>query len=308
MKRLLLFLLVILSATASVRAAENAKTTSVTFYHTSDQHEHSAPMAQIAGFVEAQKKQQPNVLLVDTGDWFNKGDLTDLNTRGEAMAAMLGACKYDAVIPGNHDYSFGTKRLAKLIDTHSLPLVAANCRWPEDIKPQQAVPSRIFKLEGVTVGIIGTATTIFGQRTDKLLEILPIDESLRDVVTKLDEQVDVIVLLTHVGLEADRKLAVALPRVDVIFGGHNHKRFAKLDFNAETQTVIQHSGCFGQHIGELTLTLDGGKIVDRKVRLLNVTAEMPLSAAVEAVHAKYVPKPPVEEQPSPAVQEPVENR
>ncbi len=308
MKRLFFSLLVILSAAATVCAAEDAKTTTVTFYHTSDLHEHSAPMAQIAGFVEARKKEQPNVLLVDTGDWFNKGDLTDLNTRGEAMAAMLGVCKYDAVIPGNHDYSFGTSRLAELIDAHSLPMVAANCRWPDEIKPRQAAPFRIFKLEGITVGIIGTATPISTQRKDKLLEILPIGGSLGVVVAELDRQVDVIALLTHVGVEADRKLARALPRVDVIFGGHNHKRIAELDFDAETQTVIQHSGGVGKCIGELTLTWDGEKIVDRKVNLLKVTAEMPSSAAVESVRAKYVSKPLAEEQPSPAVQEPAETR
>ena len=217
----------------------------------------------------------------------NKGDLTDLNTRGEAMSAMLGACKYDAVIPGNHDYSFGTSRLAELTDAYSLPVVAANCRWPDEFKPQQAVPFRIFKLEGVTVGIIGTATPISNNRKDELLEILPIAQSLDAVVAELDRQVDVIALLTHIGLEADRKLARALPRVDVIFGGHNHKRFAELDFDAETQTVIQHSGALVACIGELTLTWDGEKIVDRKVRLLSVTAEMPSSAAVQSVRAKY---------------------
>jgi ferredoxin len=48
---------------------------------------------------------------------------------------MMSACKYDAMVPGNHDYSFGTNRLAELIDRHSLPVVMANCRWPDEAKP-----------------------------------------------------------------------------------------------------------------------------------------------------------------------------
>jgi len=299
MTRKILSPLVVLSVLVTVGAAESPKTVAVTFYHTSDIHEHSKPLPRIAGFVEAQKKRNPNVLLVDSGDWFNKGDLTELNTRGEAVVAMLSACKYDALIPGNHDYSFGTKRLAELIDNYSLPAVAANCTWPEDIKPQNAVPYRVFKLDGVTVAIIGTATPISLQRVDTLLEILPMEESLRDVVAELDRRVDIIALLTHVGVQADKKLARALPGVDIIFGGHHHAKFRDLHFDGETQTVIQHSGCFGACIGELTVTWDGQQIVDRKVRLVKVTAEMPKSAAVTAVREKYLPKAPAKVQTAP---------
>ena len=131
--------IVLVVSLLSVSNAEGQKRVSVTFYHTSDIHEHSAPLPRIAGFVEARRKEDPNVLLVDTGDWFDKGDLTELKTRGEAIVAMLNACKYDALIFGNHDYSFGTPRLAELIDRFSLPIVAANCIWPEDIKPKYAV-------------------------------------------------------------------------------------------------------------------------------------------------------------------------
>lgn len=147
------------------------------------------------------------MLFVDSGDWCNKGDLTALQTRGEVIAAMLGACKYDAMIPGNHDYSFGTKRLAELIDRFSLPVVAANCVWHNDTHPKNAVPYRLFEIEGVTVAIIGTATPIWAQDFDTLLEIRPMPESLYEVATKLNEQTDIIVLLTHVGVLEDEKIA-----------------------------------------------------------------------------------------------------
>jgi 2',3'-cyclic-nucleotide 2'-phosphodiesterase (5'-nucleotidase family) len=271
-----------------VSTAEGQKRVSVTFYHTSDIHEHSAPLPRIAGFVEARKKEDPNVLLVDTGDWFDKGDLTELETRGEAIVAMLSACKYDALIFGNHDYSFGTRRLAELIDRFSLSIVAANCIWPEDIKPEYAVPYRIFKLDGVTVAIIGTATPISTQQVDSLLKILPMDKSLSDVVAEVEQRADIIVLLTHVGRLTDEKLAQALPGVDIIFGGHDHGMFGNLVIVPETDTVIQHSGADGIVLGELTVTWDGEKIVDRKLRLVLVTDELPESAAVAEIRRKYL--------------------
>jgi 2',3'-cyclic-nucleotide 2'-phosphodiesterase (5'-nucleotidase family) len=287
MKRQVISLLVVVAALVTVSAADDSKQVSVTFYHTSDLHDHSSPLSRIAGFVAARKKKDPNVLLVDTGDWFNKGDLTELNTRGEAMAAMMSACRYDALIPGNHDYSFGTKRLAELIDEFSLPVVAANCKWPDGSQPAHAPAYRIFKLDGVTVAIIGTATPISTQMTDSLLKILPMKQTLSNVVADLEKRTDIIVLLTHIGTPVDEQLARALPGVDIIFGGHDHRAYEKLAIVPGTDCVIQHSGANGQRIGELTVTWDGEKIVDRKLRLVKVSDKLPESVTVAEIGKKY---------------------
>jgi len=94
--------------------------------------------------------------------------------------------------------------------------------------------------------------------------------------------------MTHLGTEEDRKLARAIPQVDIIFGGHYHKKFAKLNFDKQSQTIIQHSGCFGECIGEVVIEWDGEEIVDRKSRLLRIVKEMPESDKVNAIRRKYV--------------------
>ena len=175
-----------------------------------------------------------------------------------------------------------------MIDRFSLPIVAANCVWPEDIKPTHTVPYRIFKLNGVTVGIIGTATPFSTQQVDSVLKILPLDESLSDVVEEVKQRADIIVLLTHIGPQTDEKLARELPDVDIIFGGHAHLMYGKLFIAPGTDTVIQHSGCDGLGIGELTIIWDGEKIVDRKLRLVWVTDELPESATVAEIRRKYL--------------------
>jgi 2',3'-cyclic-nucleotide 2'-phosphodiesterase (5'-nucleotidase family) len=261
----------------------------ITFYHTSDIHENSANLARIAQFVHDQKSKNPNVLFLDTGDWFQLGDLRNLNTRGEAIVDLMSACKYDAVILGNRDYSFGTKRLVELVDTYSLPLLTANCIWPENMKPNTIAPYRIFSYNGVTVAVIGTASTIVWRQTDAFLNVLPIEDSVKKILDDIDSSADIIVLMTHIGVGGDRRLAKEFPRVDIIFGGHDHIALKKLTFDKENQTLIQHSGSFGQHIGEVIITWDGKNIVDRNVRLIDVTQEMPESPKVKEVLHKYVP-------------------
>lgn len=276
-----------LSVSIATCLAETTNTVTVTFYHTSDIHENSANLPQIARFIRDQKEKDSNVLFLDTGDWFRRGDLSPLNTRGEAVAAMMQACMYDAVIPGNSNYAFGSKRLVELVDKYSLPLLCANCVWPENMKPKNVAPYRFFAFDGLTVAVIGT-TPPFGYDVDGLLKVHGIVESVRSLVSDLDEKVDIIVLMTHIGFAEDQEVAQALPPVDLIVGGHDHLLFETLFFGEKTQTVIQHSGEFGKYIGEIVLKWDGEKIVDRKVQIINITPDMPKCTKLEAMRKKYL--------------------
>ncbi|HPD15341.1 MAG TPA: metallophosphoesterase [Planctomycetota bacterium] len=278
----------LLSLVACLAGATAAGEVTITFYHTSDLHEHAGPLARIAGFVRQQRAARRNVLFLDTGDWFNKGDLTDLGTRGEAMAALMGAMGYDALIPGNHDYSHGTRRLAELIDRYELPVTATNCTWP-DAPPRRLKPYRTFTLDGVTVALIGTATPNMAGAADRLLQVHPIAPAVGELLPKLEGIANIMVLMTHVGVAEDQGLVGALPRIDLLFGGHDHRRFDKLTLDDKGKAILQHSGSLGDSIGEVVVTWDGQRIVGRQARLVKVTPEMPECPKVAAIQAKYAP-------------------
>jgi 2',3'-cyclic-nucleotide 2'-phosphodiesterase (5'-nucleotidase family) len=199
---------------------------------------------------------------------------------------------YDAVIPGNNDFSFGSKRTLELVDKYSLPLLCANCVWAKNMIPKSFPPYRIYALDGLTVAVIGIAGPPGFADEDGLLEVRPmsneITESIRKLVRVLDEKADIIVLMTHLGVPTDQELARALPRIDLIAGGHQHMTFKTPVFDEESQTVIQHSGSHGESVGEIVLKWDGEKIVDRKVRVIKITPEMPKSTEVETMRKKYM--------------------
>lgn len=285
MKKIILILLLVFIVITSYILVQTSKPVTITFYHTSDIHEHSDGLPRIAKFINDKKEEKGNILFVDTGDWFNKGDLTPLNTQGEAIVEMMGACKYDAVIAGNHEYTFGTDRLGELVDKYSIPLLAANWAGPKTHPPYS-----IHEFNGVKVGIIGMACTIMNHAKDKGMKIHPVNQSVNAVVKKLETEVDIIVLLTHQGVKKDRKLVRAIPRLDIIFGGHDHREFSELEFNAKTRTVLQHSGSNGKSLGELSVTWDGEKVIDQKVRIIKISKEMTPSKKVKAIAEKYLTK------------------
>jgi len=264
------------------------KRVTITLYHTSDLHETSDPIPRIAQFVKDRKTADANVLLFDTGDWFNKGDLTRLNTRGQAMVAMMGACPYDGVISGNHDYSFGTVRLVELLVKQRIPFLACNCDWPEGMSPPTASTYKVFQLSGVRVGVIGAATTIGNHAQDDFLKIKEIVPSVREILSELQDKADILVLLTHQGGETDHALAAELSELDVILGGHDHGVYHERILEPGPETFLMHSGHHGEVLGELVLTWDGTSIVDRKIRHIPITESMKKDPRVEAVRLDYV--------------------
>lgn len=261
------------------------KPVTITFYHTSDIHEFSDKFTQIAKLVADKRAAGENILFVDSGDRFDTGDLSPLFTRGEAISEMFGAAKYDAVVPGNHDYVYGSKRLAELNEKYAIPMVTAN--WP----PQKYPPYSIHTFDGVRVGIIGIATGLSNYLYDKKLNVESIGEAVAKTVKELETKADIIILLTHIGSSGDIGIAKDIPRLDIIFGGHQHTKISKTEPNARTGTIIQHSGCYGESLGEVTLTWDGDKIVDQKMRLIEITDDMEPSEEMRIIVNKYKANP-----------------
>ena len=266
-----------------------AQPVEITIYHTSDFHDTSVNISRIARFVEDQKKSDPNTIFLDTGDWFNKGDLAPLKNRGESMTKLLGQCNYDALVLGNHEYSFGTQRLFDLVRKYSLPVLAYNIELPSDVKkPEIVKPYKILKLGSVKVAILGSACPYTNHQIDKLIKVNPVEQLLDVYINILNQQADIIVLMTHLGSPKDILLAKDFPRIDLILGGHDHRIYNEMMYLDDSKTIIHHSGQRGQCIGEIKLTWNKDQITDRNTRIITITPDMAQSAKVQAIVEGYL--------------------
>ncbi len=266
----------------------------VTLYNTGDLHEHAADLPRIAAFVAARRREDPRVLFVDCGDVLNRGDPEYVVTRGEAMFETLSACGLDAAILGNHDLSFGAARTVELLNRFRYPLLDANTVWPEGLRPRDAPPYRVFRLPGVTVAVVGTASEHINHRNEPPLARRTVPDALRGVLERADAESDIVVLLTHVGTERDLALAEELcreyagrARVDLILGAHDHQAYPRILVHPPGGIAIQHSGDNGRWLGETILIWDGTRVTGRRSRLIPITADMPEDPAVAAVRDRY---------------------
>jgi 5'-nucleotidase len=184
--------------------------------------------------IENLRRQHPGCLLLDSGDAVGAGNLT-YRVRGEPILRLMGSLGYQAMTMGNRESHPKAAILARKLRDASFPILAANLR------PQRgkSLPSKVrshIEVEVAAAGrsgarsvgvcVIGLAPQMtkpgswWSRATDFVFDD-PL-ECAAGLVRKLRETNDVIILLTHLGLEADRALA-NLEGVHLILGGHDHK-------------------------------------------------------------------------------------
>jgi 5'-nucleotidase len=228
----------------------------LTLLHTNDVHSHFEEASRIAGYIAHSREilAEEQLIVVDCGDFLDRVRLETEGTQGAVNRAVLEMIGYDAALLGNNEgLSYTPEQLDVLFGGMSLPIVCANMTLSETGRcPSWMVPVTIKVKSGVRIGFIGL--TVPFNDYYRLLgwnAADPID-TLRKEVKRIRGEVDAIVVLSHLGLRQDERLAATVEGIDLILGGHTHHLL-------EVPLVIGHTaisaaGKFGSHIGHLKLT------------------------------------------------------
>jgi 2',3'-cyclic-nucleotide 2'-phosphodiesterase / 3'-nucleotidase len=243
-------------------------------------------IAKVATLVKQARKDDPDLLLIDSGDTIQGTPLEYLhnkrnNTPPDPMMLTMNALKYDAMAVGNHEYNFGLKVLEKARSEATFPWLSANT-YNQHVEGFAVMthykPYLIKEVQGVRIGILGLTTPgipywenvpnyaglEFHETVSEAKKWVPI---LRE-----KEKVDVVVIAMHMGIEEDLRtgipnpstvpnenaaIAIArqVPGVDVILMGHTHREVPSLVVNQ----VICIDGsepcqCYGSEAGDVLLT------------------------------------------------------
>lgn len=169
--------------------------------------------------------QPASFVLVDAGDEF-QGTLYWTVHENAPAKRILDLIGYDAFVPGNHEFDNGCDPFLDMARSIKVPVLAANVSFKNGHKDADAVrPWTVVEREGRKIGIIGITTEELPSLSSPCpdVAVAPESESLKKAVAELTAQnVDIIIALTHVGLENDKALARSVDGVDVFVGGHSH--------------------------------------------------------------------------------------
>jgi len=240
--------------------------------HTNDIHGRTEALARIATLVEEAREEAAGaaVLYVDAGDVEDTTNRLSNMTKGTALHRLLDAAGCQAVAVGNGTViRYGPEPLVEQAAATSYPHLAANL-WRDGAVVPGAQPRALLHVEGVCVGLIGLTPANWRSLYENAFGVeLPEEAPLvREHAAALRaEGADVVILLSHLGLDRDRELAVEVGgELDLIIGGHSHSLLAEGEVVAGVP--IAQAGEFGEQLGRIELSLDerGARVTSLRVQ------------------------------------------
>ena len=284
-----------------------------------------------AALIERERGRAGRTLLLDAGDVFQGTPYFNF-FRGVPDYRAMSLMGYDAGALGNHDLDDGPAAWLRSSSHARFEILSANVfvaaesawaegkeavpasdrrasRWIGGKRVPEAAPLRYLTRPYVIRDLgAGRTAALFGLTTSDLTHIVavgpnggvavadpvPIAERL---VPELRRKADVVICLSHIGLESDRELARRVPGIDLIVGGHSHTRLERpiLVPNATPNgyhgTAIAQAGYRGEFLGRIALYFDGDRLeryAGRLERVRPADGEDPRVAALLKPYADSI--------------------
>jgi sulfur-oxidizing protein SoxB len=258
--------------------------------------------AHLATLVKRLKASRPGALLLDGGDTW-QGSATSLWTNAQDM---VDACKLLGVdvMTGHWEFTYGQDRVKEVIEKDfkgKVAFVAQNVKTA-DFGDPVFEPYVIREVNGVPCAIVGQAfpyTPIANPRymvADWTFGVQ--DDNLQKVVDEArGKGAQVVVVLSHNGMDVDLQMATRVTGVDAILGGHTHDGVpvAVPVKNAGGTTLVTNAGSNGKFLGVMDFEVKGGKVARSQYRLLPVFSNMlkpdtEMDALITKIRAPYEDK------------------
>ena len=255
--------------------------------------------AHLATLVKKVRATRPNALLLDGGDTW-QGSGTALWTNGQDMVDACKLLGVDAMAP-HWEFTLGADRVKQIVEKDfagRIDFVAQNVKTT-DFGDQVFSPYVIRNLGGVPVAVIGQAfpyTPIANPRymvPDWTFGIQ--DENLQKMIDEArGKGAQVVVLLSHNGMDVDLKLASRVRGIDAILGGHTHDGVPAptIVANGGGRTLVTNAGSNGKFLAVLDLDVKGGKVADFRYKLLPIFSDLlpadpAMGALIEKARSPY---------------------
>lgn len=259
-----------------------------------DDHAPVGGIVALASHLAEQRAAAGPSVLFDAGDFMTGNPIGEIDVdgvRGGGWIDMLNTLGIDAGVIGNHDFDQGRENARKLAARANWPVMALDLR---NEKGELELPDGPVVLErgGLKIGVIGvTCSDLFDVCADVRVAGLRLDdqeEVVRRWIRELDPKTDLLVLITHDGIERDTELArdLAGSGLDVIVGGHSHTRLKSPRLVGGI--LIVQAGSKTTDLGRLDLRVADDRVVSYDGRLITTyAAGRHADPSLEALVATY---------------------
>ena len=248
---------------------EEAKTLGfkmLSFVHYNDLHGHYhpknyngrylSPLSLIRGYFDEVKAENPNSIFCNAGDDMEKGSVVEFLSKGESTIDIYKHLGLDLRALGNHDFAYGLESVKKFVNEPGDVVLCSNQLGLGKSFHQ-------FEIDGIRVGVFAMVCRPWDERDQqydgpyfKGVECgYDFSNLARKMIRKHRKDVDLLFMLSHLGLGDDEQVARESQGLDFIIGGHSHSVLPEPRYSP-SGTVIVQAGSYGEYVGRLDIMLD----------------------------------------------------
>ena len=240
---------------------------------------------------QIKKETNDNYLLFDAGDFMTGTPICDIDYQGAfggALISFLNYLDYDGLTLGNHEFDISVANAEALMWLCDFPVFSANL-FRKNGKLFTEKAYHIYEKNGLKIGVIGIifhdlSGLLNKSQQQQIYSVGPVD-IINKIATMIDAETDVIVVLSHSGIDVDSIIAQQLSdKVDIIIGGHSHTRLQKPQ--VVNNIIIVQTGSQCSNLGRLDITVQNDRVVSFDGKLIfldteNITEDAYLVAEVK---------------------------
>ncbi|MFE9273861.1 bifunctional metallophosphatase/5'-nucleotidase [Paenibacillus glucanolyticus] len=226
----------------------------LTILYTNDIHSHFEMMSKVAALISREKTAAgDSAIVLDIGDHMDRASVETEGSMGQANVDVINLTGYDAITIGNNEgltipYDILESVYAGLL----CPVVCCNIHETISGAPPSWMKQHvILEREGIRIGLTGATAAFAGFYQLLGWEAEDPVQAIAEQVEALQDKCDIVIVLSHLGLTIDKRLAETIEGIDVILGGHTHHILEEPLMIGNT--AVCGAGKFGQYVGRIVM-------------------------------------------------------
>ena len=248
-------------------------------YHTNDLHSHFEMWPRIRAFLNCRRQlhqqEGEEMVIMDIGDHTDRWHPFTEGMHGSGNVTLLNDAGYQyATIGNNEGITLSHEELDALYKTAEFHVLCGNIYELDGLRPQWASPYTVHTTkQGTRIGLFGL-TADFRKFYNALgWKVTDPFEELPGILDDLKQKSDIIVMLSHLGIHDDERIAAEYEGIDAVLGAHTHHVLPEGKIVGDT--LLCGAGKYGMYAGHAELRLDDAGHIVSKYAELYETKDLP---------------------------------
>lgn len=236
----------------------------IVILHVNDMHARIDKLPYLASMVKSYQQKYKHVFLFSAGDVFSGNPIVDkFSEKGQPMIDLMNHIPFSLSTLGNHEFDYGYEVLSRRLSELKHPVVVANIKKSPVGFPKLKTFEE-YNIDGIKMIVVGVTQTTdkgYPDTNPERVKDFIFDDGITSIkkMAKRIKKYPLRIVLSHMGVERDSMLALSMPEITAIVGGHSHKALQPA-MVVNGVTIVQAEN-YLKYLGVLKITIQNKKVI-----------------------------------------------